>query len=142
LITISGQLTYKDGQPVPEEEVRFDPRDDTKYERVEVETDKNGNFRFEIPLGAKGELKAKTNIWAIQFEKCTQALALRKSRTGRDADIQSNVVNIDGQSLQRQIKLVYPLTCRYATLKTRNENGPEGCRRANDIEVSLGSEPL
>lgn len=94
LIKISGQLTDKDGQPIVNEEVRFDPHDGTKYETVEVETDKNGNFSFEIALGAKGELKARTNIWGIEFEKCTQALLLRKSRTGRDADIQCQTSSI------------------------------------------------
>lgn len=112
LIEISGQLTFKDGEPVVEEDVRFDPHDDTKYEKVEVETDESGKFRFEIPLGAKGELKANTNIWVSRFEKCTQALTLRKTRTGRAADIQSNVVEIDARVQQENVRLLYPLTCR------------------------------
>ncbi len=112
LIKISGRLTYKGGQPVPNEEVRFDPRDETAFEMVEVETDADGKFGFEIPLGAKGELKAKTNIWVIQFEKCAEALALRKSRSGRAADIQSNVLPINAQKTQENLSLVYPITCR------------------------------
>ena len=112
LIKISGQLTYKGGQSVPDEEVRFAPRDDTKYEPVEVDTDANGWFSFEIPVGARGELKAKTNIWVIQFEKCAEALALRKTRTGRSADVQSNVILIDGEGAHENLKLVYPITCR------------------------------
>lgn len=112
LIKIAGQLIYKGGAPVAREEVRFDPLDDTKYEKVEVSTDENGRFSFEIPLGAKGELKAKTNIWVIQFEKCAEALALRKTRRGRDADIQSNVLAINGQSSQENLQLVYPIVCQ------------------------------
>jgi hypothetical protein len=112
LIKISGQLTYKGGNPVPNEEVRFDPRDNTKHERVEVETDENGKFSFELPIGAIGDLKAKTNIWVIQFEKCAEALTLRKTRTGRAADIQSNVIPIDGQGPQENLKLIYPIICQ------------------------------
>lgn len=110
-IKINGRLTYKGGRPVPNEEVRFDPRDDRTYEKVQVQTDANGWFSFEIPLGAKGEVTAKTNIWVIQFEKCAEALALRKTRVGRDADIQSNVIAIDGQSSQESLNLVLPITC-------------------------------
>jgi hypothetical protein len=112
LLKITGQLLYKGGQPVADEEVRFGPLDERKYEKVEVETDENGRFSFEIPLGARGELKAQTNIWAIQFEKCAEALALRKTRTGRAADIQSNVLGINGKSSQENLTLVYPIRCR------------------------------
>jgi hypothetical protein len=53
LITISGRLTLRDGQPIADERIKFEPIDDDRYESVEIETDENGAFRFEIPNGAR-----------------------------------------------------------------------------------------
>ena len=51
LIKISGRLTFQDGRGFPEEPVRFDPANVFRHERVEVESDKDGNFEVILPEG-------------------------------------------------------------------------------------------
>lgn len=109
LITISGRLTFQDGSPFPEEEVIFYPVDESRYERMEVETDEEGNFRFLIPEGAEGKLLALANIYEMRFEKCPKVKELRKTRSGRSSDVPSNVVKIDGRRSLDQVKLTFPL---------------------------------
>lgn len=112
LITIKGQFVLKDGGPVADERIEFKPVDDDRYETVRVETDENGYFSFQIPVGAKGELKANSNIAVSRFDNCKQALLLRKTRIGRLADIQTNVIRIDASAPLDNLRLIYPLACK------------------------------
>ena len=58
MIKISGRLTFQDGRPYFAGEVRFDLVNENRYERAEVETDKEGNFSFILPQGAAGKPSA------------------------------------------------------------------------------------
>ena len=108
MIKISGRLTFQDGRPYPAEEVRFDPTNENRYERAEVETDKEGNFTFILPQGAAGKLSAEANIYEIRFEECAAVKELRKTHSGM-ASVFSNVVAIDGQSSRGDITLSFRL---------------------------------
>lgn len=109
LITISGRLTFQDGSPYPEEEVIFRPVDESRYERADVETDRDGNFSFVIPQGAAGELSSEANIYEMRFETCPKVKELRKARSGRASAVSSNIVRIDGEKSQDEVKLAFPL---------------------------------
>lgn len=110
LIKISGRLTLEDGRPMSGEEVRFEPVDKRRYEEVNVETDKNGNFILEIPIGAEGRLSAETNIFASKFEECLAVKELRKTRVGRGS-VSAFPVNIAGRTSMENVNLVLPFIC-------------------------------
>ncbi len=114
LIRISGRLTFADGHPLPEAEVRFNPTDGGRFEYAKAETGQDGNFSLTIPKGSAGKLFATTNIYEVKFEKCPKVKEMRKTQKGRASDVRSNTVKIDGETPQENIELTFkmpPLVC-------------------------------
>ncbi len=109
LIKVSGRLTFQDGRGFPEEPVRFEQSDVFRHERVETETDKDGNFSVTLPEGWTGHISAETNIYDIRFEKCEAVKKLRNNRRGAASKVPSNTITINGEKSLDWLRLTFPL---------------------------------
>lgn len=99
LITVSGKFTYSDGEPVVGKWIEFEPieKSETIDGSQRAETDRNGNFSFNILKNQKGKIYGQMYSSVGEFENCPQTdRAIKRASSGKtDAELKTDVIKID-----------------------------------------------
>ena len=108
LIQIKGKFLYSDGKPVAKEDIKFMPTNKEKYDKIETESDEQGNFSLQIPAQAKGILFGDMYIYPNKFKNCEKLEQIIKKKEDKYFDITTNKLKIGAVESLLNVELIFP----------------------------------
>lgn len=108
-VTVSGQVSFKNGEPVIVERVEFQSdaanatRDNTTY----AYTDSKGRFSLQIVKGLKGKIYSRMPAYAGRFENCPGYDELVQKTVDGRGEISTDEIDILADKNLSEIKLKY-----------------------------------